>query len=177
MDNKTKWVCETAVMLALLIALQVATKAMGQIVTGSCVNFILVMTMLLCGLSSSVVVALLSPIFAFLLGIGPAFIPLVPCIMAGNLTIVLVTALLKKRILDEKSGTVTELLCVWAGAVLKFIVLFVLVVMIVLPGLGLPEAKVSVLASSFTWPQLVTALIGGSVAAIAGPLVNHAKNN
>ena len=38
MKNKTFWIAETAVMIALLVALQWATKALGQFVTGSCVN-------------------------------------------------------------------------------------------------------------------------------------------
>ena len=35
MKNKTYWIAETAVMIALLVALQWATKPLGQFVTGS----------------------------------------------------------------------------------------------------------------------------------------------
>ena len=38
MKKNIRFITETAVMLALLIALQALTKPMGQLVTGSCVN-------------------------------------------------------------------------------------------------------------------------------------------
>ena len=38
MNKKVRWITETAVMLALLVALQALTKGFGQFVTGSCVN-------------------------------------------------------------------------------------------------------------------------------------------
>ena len=41
MNKKTLWITETAVMIALLVALQWATKPLGQFVTGSCVNLVL----------------------------------------------------------------------------------------------------------------------------------------
>ena len=41
MNRKTLWITETAVLLALLVGLQFVTKAMGQFVTGSCVNLVL----------------------------------------------------------------------------------------------------------------------------------------
>ena len=88
MQKNTRWITQTAVMLAMLIALQSVTKPLGQVVTGSCVNAILAMTALVCGLSSGLTVALLSPIFAFLLGIAPN-LATVPAIMAGNTVFVL----------------------------------------------------------------------------------------
>ena len=39
MNKKVRWITETAVILALLVALQALTKGFGQFVTGSCVNF------------------------------------------------------------------------------------------------------------------------------------------
>ena len=71
MNKKIRWITETAVMLALLIALQALTKPMGQLVTGSCVNAILAITVLLVGMSSGITVALISPVFAFLFAIAP----------------------------------------------------------------------------------------------------------
>lgn len=76
MNKKTLWITETAVMIALLVALQWATKPLGQFVTGSCVNLVLGVSVLVGGLWCGLTVALVSPFFAFLLGIGPAFLPL-----------------------------------------------------------------------------------------------------
>lgn len=78
MNKKTLWITETAVMIALLVALQWATKPLGQFVTGSCVNLVLGVSALVGGLWCGLTVALVSPFFAFLLGIGRRFCPLSP---------------------------------------------------------------------------------------------------
>ena len=64
--GKILWMSRTAVMLAMLIAAQALTKPLGQLVTGSCVNAVLAAAGLLCGISSGITVALLSPGFAYL---------------------------------------------------------------------------------------------------------------
>ena len=69
MNKKVRWITETAVMLALLVSLQALTKGFGQFVTGSCVNAVLAVTVLTAGLGSGIVVAVLSPVLAYLLGI------------------------------------------------------------------------------------------------------------
>ena len=46
--KKTTWIVRTAVCLALLLVLQVATKSLGQFVTGSCVNLVLAMAAHMC---------------------------------------------------------------------------------------------------------------------------------
>ena len=83
MSKKVRWITETAVMLALLVALQALTKPLGQLVTGSCVNAVLAVSVLLAGLSSGIIVALASPVLAFLLGIAPQLVT-VPAIMVGR---------------------------------------------------------------------------------------------
>ena len=69
--TKARYLTETAVLTALLIVLQAVTKPAGQYVTGACVNAVLAVSALVVGLWSGVTVAVLSPVFAFLLGIGP----------------------------------------------------------------------------------------------------------
>ena len=56
-------------LLALLITAQALTKGFGQIVTGSFVNAILAVAVLVGGMSCGITVALISPIFAFLLNL------------------------------------------------------------------------------------------------------------
>ena len=58
MKNKTYWIAETAVMIALLVALQWATKPLGQFVTGSCVNLVLGVSTLVGGVWCGAVVAI-----------------------------------------------------------------------------------------------------------------------
>ncbi len=165
-----KFITRTAILIALLVALQFATKSLGQFVTGSCVNLVLAVAALFVGLWSGVIVAALSPFFAYLLGIGPAIFTIVPCIALGNLVYVLLLAVLGK--LFDKLPM--SLLPVLAAAVCKFLTLYLVVVKLALPSLGLPEQKAAVMSAQFSWPQLVTALIGGVLATLIVPTLKKA---
>ena len=158
--TKNQFIAYTAVLLALLIALQFATKPLGQLVTGSCVNLVLAVAALCVGPFSGLVVALVSPFAAFLLGIGTPFIQIVPLIALGNAVYVLLIAFLCKK-LDFRYG---KLAGVCLAALCKFLALWLLIVKIALPAMGLPEQKLAVLSASFSLPQLATALIGGLLA-------------
>ena len=170
MSKKILWITETAVMIAVLVALQWITKPMGQFVTGSCVNLVLGISTLVGGLWCGATVAVLSPFFAFVVGIGPAFLPIVPMVAVGNLVLVLVLHFLAG---GKKLGAMSYVAVVVA-AVAKFAALWVLIVKLVLPTLGLAEKQVAVLSASFSWPQLVTALIGGVLAASIAPAIRKA---
>ena len=102
--KKTVWIARTAVCLALLIAIQFLTKSLGQLVTGSCVNLVLAIAVLIGGVWSGVTVAVISPFCAYLLGIGPAFLPLVPCISLGNAVYAVLFALLVGRFLQKEAA-------------------------------------------------------------------------
>ncbi len=100
--KKTTWIARTAVCLALLIAVQFFTKSLGQFVTGSCVNLVLAIASLIGGVWSGVTVAVISPFCAYLLGIGPAFLPMVPCISLGNAVYAVLFGLLVGKCLQKK---------------------------------------------------------------------------
>lgn len=170
MSKKILWITETAVMIAVLVALQWITKPMGQFVTGSCVNLVLGISTLVGGLWCGATVAVLSPFFAFVVGIGPAFLPIVPMVAVGNLVLVLVLHFLTG---GKKLGAMSYVAVVVA-AVAKFAALWVLIVKLVLPTLGLAEKQVAMLSASFSWPQLVTALIGGVLAVTIAPAIRKA---
>ena len=170
MKNKTFWIAETAVMIALLVALQWATKALGQFVTGSCVNLVLGVSTLVGGVWCGAVVALVSPFCAFLVGVGPAKLAIVPFIAVGNLVLVLVLHF----IAGGKPLGLRSYLAVAAAAVCKFVVLFLLVTRVAIPALNLPEAAASAMSASFSWPQLVTAAIGGVIAVPIAPAIRKA---
>ena len=167
MNKKVRWITETAVMLALLVALQALTKGFGQFVTGSCVNAVLAVTVLTAGLGSGIVVAVLSPVLAYLLGIAPQILVL-PAIMVGNTVFVV----LLRLIAGTDSRKVGQQIAAWLIAALaKFAVLYLIVVKVVCgvmaPSLlaagTLKEPMLKALPATFSWPQLVTALIGGGV--------------
>ena len=183
MNKKIRLITETAVMLALLVALQAVTKPLGQLVTGSCVNAVLAITGLFVGLGGGIAVALISPICAFLLGIAPNFITVLP-IMLGNTCFVVLLKLISAKAFWRKGVALI------AAAAAKFLVLYLLVVQLICgPASGLLLGKtigsVTVLAppmlkllpTMFTWPQLVTALIGGAVALLIVPVLHKALPN
>ena len=171
MKQKVLWTTRTAVLLALLVTLQAVTKPLGQLVTGSCVNLVLGVAALAGGVWCGAAVALLSPLFAFLLGIGPTFLQLVPMIAAGNTVFVLLL-----NALWRDAGR-TRWLAVIAGAAGKFLALYLLIVKLTLPLIGLPEKQTAMLSASFAWPQLLTALIGGALAAAVCPALKKAIRN
>ena len=163
----TKRITRTALLIALLIAVQYATKSFGQIVTGSCVNLILAVTALVCDAWCGSVVALISPFCAFLLGIGTPILRLVPAIALGNLIFVL---LLSVRRREEGRGMFRVIL----AAVGKFLLLWALIVKLLLPAMSLPAEKIAALSAAFSYPQLVTALIGGALALLIAPVLKAA---
>ncbi|MDF2686288.1 MAG: hypothetical protein K0S55_1469, partial [Clostridia bacterium] len=125
-DSKILWITRTAIFIALLIILQLVTKSFGQFVTGSAVNLLLMASVLTCGIYSGLTVALVSPFFAFMLGIGPAFIQLVPFIALGNMAYVLIGYLLVNKNLEKKSitGYLFSTVGIIAASVVKFLMLW-----------------------------------------------------
>ena len=181
--NKTiRWVTETAALLALLICLQalgslIAAPLAKQLITGTLVNCVLAVSVLLVGMSSGITVALISPICAFLFGIAPNFITVLP-IMAGNVCFVVLLRLLASK---------NKYFALGAAALIKFGVLYLLVVQVVC-GIASPALlgqkigdivvlappMLKMLPTMFSWPQLVTALTGGAIALLIFPTLKKA---
>ena len=188
MSKKIHWITETAVMLALLVTLQwvgsfIPEQMTKQLVTGTMVNCVLAVTVLLAGLSSGITVALISPVCAFLFGIAPNFITVAP-IMAGNCCYValLFFILGKTRAFGWKQPA-----ALIAASAVKFAVLYLLVVKVIcgvasgaLLGKKLGDIVVlappmlQMLPTMFAWPQLVTALTGGAIALAILPVLRKA---
>ena len=170
--RKTLWITQTAVLIALLLTAQFFSKALGQYVTGSMVNFILVIGTMICGLASGLVVAAVSPVLAFLLGIGPALPQLLPVMVLGNASIVLIWHFIAGRAKGKAVYYLYPVAFV-VGAAVKFCILYFGIVQIILPLLSLPEAHIKVLSATFSFPQLITAGIGGTLAGIITPLLRR----
>ena len=178
MNKKVRWITETAVMLALLVALQALTKPMGQLVTGSFVNAVLAVSVLLAGLYSGIAVALISPVMAYLLGIAPQILT-VPAIMVGNCVYVI----LLHFIAGKDSKQILRQLAAWViSAAAKFAALYAIVVWLIcgvfseslLASGAMKAPMVKALPATFSWPQLFTALIGGAVALLIVPVLRKA---
>lgn len=177
MNKKVRWITETAVLLALLVVLQSVTKPMGQIVTGSCVNAVLAIAALMVGMSSGVTIAIISPVLAFLLGIAGQSVT-IPAIMAGNAVfVILLSAIAGKN--HAVGAQVTGWLL---AAVAKFVTLYILVAKIIcgiasaplLASGTLKPPMLEKLPATFTWPQLITALIGGGIAVLIARVLRKA---
>ena len=132
MNKKIRWITETAIMLALLVTLQALTKGFGQLVTGSCVNAVLAVAVLVGGLGCGLTVAIVSPVLAFLLGIA-AQPRTGPAIMAGNAVYVLALRL----IADPTGRNPLRQAGAWlTAAVAKFAVLYLLVAKLLCPAIA-----------------------------------------
>lgn len=169
---------ETAMMLALLITLQALTKPYGQLLTGSLVNALLAITVLMVGIPGGLAVAIISPILAYFLKIAPQILT-VPAIMVGNSIYVVLLHLLSDRH-GRKLGR--QLLAWGVAAGAKFAALYAIVVWLICGVLSerlldsgvMKPAMLNLLPATFSWPQLVTALIGGGVALAIVPVLRKA---
>ena len=175
-------------MLALLICLQwvgsfVPDQMTKQLITGTMVNCVLAVTVLVVGLSSGITVALISPVCAFLFGIAPNFITVAPIMLGNSCYVALLYYICgKSRKLD-----IRQILALVTAAAVKFAVLYVLVVKVVcgmasgaLLGKKLGDIVVlappmlKMLPTMFAWPQLITALAGGAIALAIIPVLRKA---
>jgi len=151
----TRWVALTAVLLALTVAVQML--GLPQPVTGPAVNAMLILSGLIAGPLSGIIVGAFTPIIALWRGILAApLAPMVPFIALGNALLVLVFVLLHRRQLY---------VAIAAAALVKFLVLSTAVRLIV----TVPEP----VALAMQFPQLATALAGGVVAVIIYRLLDR----
>ena len=182
--KKVLWLTQTAVMLALLICLQwvgsmIPHALTKQLVTGTLVNCVLAVTVLTVGYRSGLAVALISPLCAFLAGIAQP-ITILP-IMMGNTCYILLLKWLMGTSLWRKIAALA------VASLVKFAVLYVLMVKIVcglaydvllgkqfLGSMLLTAKMPAMLTVMFSWPQLVTALAGGTIALLILPVLRKA---
>jgi len=164
--TNTKFLTRTAASVALVVLAQLLGKVLPagaviagpfsvtQLVTGSLVNCVLLSAAGINGVWSGVIVGLISPVLAFFLGIGPAIFAITPLVALGNAAIV-VTA--------RATNKMNKFVSVVISAAVKCAFLWVSVPAL-LRLLGAPEKQMQMMSVMFSWPQGVTALIGGLLA-------------
>jgi hypothetical protein len=149
----TRFLTRTAVLLAIVLAIQLLR--LPQPVTGPLVNAILLLAGALVGMGSGVMIGMLTPFVAFLVGILPPVLgPAIPAIIAGNTVLVVVFSLFHKLV----AGRSGPYLGIIVGAGLKYLVMAGAVKYL----LALPPGA----ATALQIPQLLTALAGGILALI-----------
>lgn len=139
---------------------------------------VLAVSVLVGGWGTGITVALVSPVLAFLLNIAPQILT-VPAIMAGNTVYVV----LMRLIAGGTGSSVAKRVAAWlVAAAAKFGVLYLIVVKLICgvmaPALlesgALKEPMLKALPATFSYPQLITALIGGAVALAIVPVLRKA---
>jgi hypothetical protein len=171
--TRVLWITQSAVFTALLVVVQMATAAFGnQLITGAIVNLLLIVSVMTCGLPVGCAVGLLSPVGAKLFNIGPLW-SLIPFIMLGNLTLILIWHGLGHK--EPIAKIPATLIALPLAACAKALVLFLGIAQLAVPILlRLPEPQASVISNTFSVSQLFTASIGGAVALVVLPLVRRA---
>jgi len=164
--EKVIFITRTAVLIAITVVLQALTLQLGnQFLTGSVVNMMLILSVMTSGITTGLVVSIFTPILPTLFGFGPVW-PVVPFIAMGNMALVSAWHFIGNREIINRY--VSYIIAMVAGAAGKFIVLYIGIVQLVMPFiLGLPENHI--MSVLFSWPQLVTAAIGGVCAMLVLP--------
>ncbi|MFA5087289.1 MAG: iron hydrogenase [Candidatus Paceibacterota bacterium] len=139
--------------IALLGIALLAPLAQNQIITGTIVNAVLLLSVFILGLRGAAAIAFFPSVISLGLGLLPGVMaPMVPFIITGNLIFVSVFAAVKNK-------------NYWLGAisasVLKFVWLFVASQLVI--SLFIQKPIVAKIVAMMSWPQLLTALLAGIV--------------
>ena len=158
MKISTKAIVQTGLLLAICIASQFM-KNLSVYITGPIVNITIVMAVLLIGVSSGIILAVISPLTAFWISPSPITmgIPvIIPCIMIGNVLLAVGIWVFQKKMLREK---------------LKLNLRVASIVLVFLPmyssNINVPEKKLNILLDTakvtFSVTQFITAIIGCAI--------------
>ena len=165
MKLKTKQITVTAIMLAICIISQFF-KNLSVYITGPVINAALILTAIYAGLACGIILSIITPITSFFITGMPvmAAVPaLFPCIIIGNVILVMVA------LLRNKFGKTAGLpVSIGIGAILKALFMGFLISLLILPNM-LPvkmQPLLHALQLQFSVTQLITALIGGVYAVI-----------
>lgn len=157
-SDKIKFITRTALLLALVVAVQMAGRLLpnNNFIVGPLVNACLLVSTALAGVWSGIIISVVSPFSSLINNHAPvaaALLPFAPFVAAGNAIFVLSFYLLRKKSAAAGIGI---------GAVLKFAFLYFAIRLFLRMFEFSKFAKV--LTALFSWPQLITALLGGVIA-------------
>ena len=176
MNDKTKKITTAAALLAICIVSQFF-KNFSVYITGPIINACLILAVVYCGLFWSVIIAILTPVTAFLITGAPVMkaVPaIMPLVMAGNIVLVIVFWLFVK-----KSKTLVKFIAggiigsVAKGALMALTISYGVLAVVTLPEPMQPMLPKLQLTYSVT--QLVTALIGLGYALVIWAALKKAK--
>ena len=179
MNRQAQVITRTGLCIALVVVLQfLSSMALGslpplakQLVTGSLVNLMLAVSVVFIGMWPGVAVGILSSIVATLLGIGPVFPIITPFIALSNAIYVVILAFFFRK---DGASLVNKLVGLALAAAVKCAFLWVSVPWVLTT---IPEAKppqIAAMTLMFSWPQGITAVIGGLVCLALAPVLKKA---
>lgn len=166
MKNKNvTYLVQSSVLLATAIVFQVVGSripGINQLLVGSVINAVLLITAYLCGTFYGAAVGVLTPWTALLVGqLKPAMAPFIPFIMIGNAVFVIAFGLLASK---KPYG---KFFGIAFGAVLKFGFLYLAAnQLIYMLNMNFPKNIAKALSTAMGTTQLITALIGGALALV-----------
>ncbi|HHU62872.1 MAG TPA: ECF transporter S component [Clostridiales bacterium] len=154
----TRYITRTGLLLALAVLFQTLFRAIlpeptvNVFIVGTLVNAVLLTATASVDIPGGVVVGILTPVIVLLQG-HVALIWMVPIIAAGNCILVIIYGLLagKNRYLAFITGSVIKFVFLYFGIRLSFRLIM---------GIPVPFPA----SFLYSWPQLVTAVLGGIVA-------------
>jgi len=176
MNEKTKKITTAAALLAICIVSQFF-KNFSVYITGPIINACLILAVIYCGLFWSVIIAILTPVTAFLITGAPIMkaVPVImPLIMAGNIVLVVVFWLFVKKnksLIKFVAGGIIG--SVAKGAFMALTISYGVLSIVTLPEPMQPMIPKLQLTYSVT--QLLTALIGVAYAFIIWAALKKAR--
>jgi len=159
--NSIKFITRTALLLAVTVVFQmlrplIPLQGVGSnLVVGSLVNTSLAASSVVVGLWGGIIISIVAPIIAFLQQ-HIAFVWMIPIVAAGNIVMVVLYGLFFKK---------NKWIAIGLSSVIKAAVLYLLV-KAAINIVAVPEQAAKTLSLMFSWPQLVTAVIGGILASL-----------
>ena len=178
------WVTRTALGVALVVVAQLLGKvipagavitgpfSVTQLVTGSLVNCVLFVFTATTGIWSGVAIGILSSVLATLIGIGPAIPAVTPVIACGNAVLAVVFGLLHGKAWNFPRWAASAV----AAAAVKCAFLWICVPFVLGLLSGVAEQQVKALSIMFSWPQGLTAFIGGCLALVILPRLGKSRS-
>jgi hypothetical protein len=173
MSKKALNITQTAVLLALIVVIEYLMVGPQYIlIKGSIVNLILIVATLLVGLPAGILISIFTPLLAVVTG-HLALPVLAPVVGLGNIVLVVLWWAIV-RYVKLGQPLISHIVATLVSSLAKFAFLYLAVAHYILPVVlkGIvakkPQMKVALLAQ-FGMPQLITAVIGGVIAALILP--------
>lgn len=175
----TKYITRAAVILALTVVLQFALRAMipegiNTWFVGSVVNLGILLAVETTGLWAGALVAMTTPVTAYLQQHLPSPI-MIPAVMLGNLVLAFLFWIIIRR---GNSKSWLRWIGLVVGSAAKMVFLYLIMRLLLSTLVTLPPAKTAIILASFSFPQFVTAMLGGIFESlIAGRIKPLAANS